>query len=494
MENSKLIEILKKLDVSEIERLKTFMVSPYFIKQQSLSTFGSLILQEYPLFQTDKVNEKNLYEAVFPGQKFQNQTIYDLMTLMVTAINQFLAVENFLEDGIDEKLRMLRKLRKMDAGKEFLRISNKLLKSLGNGYKDHEYYLNLMRYENELDNYFILSKGHLGYSPNLQNGADSLDLYYLSSKLKLACDMMNRQNVFASKYEISLLEEILAYLKENHQKIENAPAIGIYYRIILTLVKPEDEVHFYELKSLLEEATFKFPAEELREMFNFAQNYCIKKINSGRLQYLEELFMLYRKMLDTGIIYEHGFISQWDYKNITSTGLRLNEFDWTEKFIQMNKDRIHPNFRDIAYAYNLANYYFEKKEFKNALRTLNLFNNALKQIGDPEFVDIFYSLDTRIILLKIYFELEDIEPFHASIDSLKLFLIRNKKVAEQQRINYLNFIKYTKKIDSERQKLQLNSSRGNKPFLKLKERIISEKNIANLTWLQNQIEKLEKEI
>jgi len=284
MEKSKLIEILKKLEPSEIERLKAYMVSPYFVQQQSLSAFATLILNEYPLFPGDKINETWLYGAVFSGQKFNSQTIRDLMTLFIAAINNWLAIETFLNDPIEIKLVTMQALRSKDISKEFLRTGAKLENVLDVSYKNQEYYLHLMRYEDEMDHYFF-SKQYLGFSKFLQTKSDSLDFYYLASKLKLACEMINRQNVYAGQYHISLQEEVIEYIRGHLSQFENVPAVNIYYLILLTLIKPDDEQHFFELKEILEKVSGFFTNEELKEMYGYAQNYSIKKINSGHYNY-----------------------------------------------------------------------------------------------------------------------------------------------------------------------------------------------------------------
>jgi hypothetical protein len=493
MYNSKLIDVLKKFDPTEIERLKAFMVSPYFVKQQSLIQFGKLILEEYPHFQIDKVNENTIYESLFPRQKFQFKTISDLMTQMISTIHSFLHFENYLKDDIEQQLRLLSELRSRNFGKEFLRIGKKFRLQLDLGKNDQEYFNHLTKYEDEMDHYFIRQKENRGFSQYLQDKSDAFDFYYLATKLKMTCEIINRQNIFSSKYEISLLEEVLEYINQHIDTFSDMPAIFIYYKIILTLLKPEEESNFFDLRNLLDNATKLFSSVELKDMYNYAQNYCIKKINSGKFIYVSELFGLYKKQLDGGIIFEDNLLSQWDYKNIVAIALRLHEFDWTENFILRYKNYIHHDYMDVAYTHSMANLYYEKKDYTKALKMLNNFNNAIKDISDPGFDDTFYNLDSRSLLLKIYYELNDDEPLRAIIDSFKLYIKRNKKISERQMYTYINLIKYTKKLSDLRIKLEL-KPQTDKTISELKHKINSEKNIANLTWLQSQVEKLEREI
>ena len=143
----------------------------------------------------------------------------------------------------------------------------------------------------------------------------------------------------------------------------------------------------------------------------------------------------------------------------------------------------------------MANLLYEKKKFKEALKTLLQFNDALKQISDPGFEDAFYNIDSRSMFLKIYYELEEEDSFLATIETFKSFLNRNKKISEGMRITCLNLLKYTKKLNDQRLKLLYNPRKSSGDgIIKLKAEINGEKKIANLAWLQAMVEDLEKRV
>ncbi len=500
MKNYKLIDILKKFDGEEILLLKQFVLSPYFVKQQSVIEFATIVLTEFPSFESLDLDDQALYKLLYPGKKYKRTTIFKLMNQMIACINQFLTIENFRKDYEDQGPRLLEELRKKGIGSEFQRVSSKLNDEFETGKKDQEHYYHLMRFENELDTYYNLSKEHVGYSQYLQKKANALDTFFISSKLRIVCDMVNRKNILSYDYEISMLDVILDYVESDINRFENHSAVSIYYRILLTLTKPAIEENYFKLIELLDRASNDFTREELKEMYIYAKNYCIKQLNSGRVDYESHLFNLYCKLIETGLIYDNHIISQWDYKNIISTSLRLSEFQWTENFIQYNKEKLHPDFREVAYNYNLASLLYEKKDFPGALRTLNLFNDAMKKVSDPQFNDTFYNLDSRTMFLKIYFESNEDETLWATIESFKSYLVRNKKLSERQRKIYLNLLKYTKKLIHQRDKLLEN--RGSRvvkypirySVKKLKNEISLDKNIVNLSWLLARIDEFEKEL
>ncbi len=496
MQNSKLVRILKKFSQEEITSLKQFMGTPYFVKRVSLRDFAFAILNEYPKFDSRVLDEEVLYKVLYPGQEFQSKTILRLMTEMIANVNEFLVLENFLKDKEDHGPRLMEELRKKNLGFELKSMATKIADKIESGKKDQQHFYQLMRFENELGIYYNQSKEHEGYSQHLQNRANALDTFYISTKLRIVCEMFNRQNIFSVEYEISILDAILEYVERNIQKSENQSSVNIYYRILFTLTNPSDEENYFKLIDLLDKAENDFSSEELKEMYTFAMNYCIKQLNNGRVEYESHLFRLYCKLIETGLIYENNYISQWDFKNIIATSLRLSEMEWTEDFINSNKDKITPAFKDVSYHFNLANLYYEKGEFVSAVKTLHQFDDALKKVSDPDFDDTFYNLDSRSMFIKIYYESKEDDTLRATIETFRSYLVRNKKISDSRRKNYLNLLKYTKKLSDQRQRLMYRSNKRTTKvnINKLKNEINSDKKIINLSWLQARVEELEKEV
>jgi len=309
---------------------------------------------------------------------------------------------------------------------------------------------------------------------SLQHSVENLDRFYLATKLRYCCELMNRKNVFADDYEILFLDEIRGHLNDN--SYEDYPVISIYYRILMTIVESEEEEHFNILKDLLNEHSGKFSKVEAQEMYAFAQNYCIKKINNSNLNYLSELFIMYKTLLQKELIYLDGYLSPWHFKNIVFVGLRLDEPEWTEDFIFKYKDKIEPKFRENAYNYNLASLNFYKKNYGRALKTLQ----------KVDFTNVYYHLDSKSLLLKTYYELEETEPLLSLIDAFRIFLRRNKLISDHHRTIYLNQVKFVKKMLG----IKIRAGKSKK-IHELKEEVESTKQIADMKWLREKIDQLE---
>jgi hypothetical protein len=415
--------------------------------------------------------KRKLYKLAFPKKKYDEKKLGYLFSDILWYAEQHLIQSRFQEQFVLQQFYLLQEYVSLNLDKHYrngLNLARTSQKK--NNLRDADFFYNEFLLEAVENVYFDNQRSHR-FDKSLQLAVDNLDLYFLTLKLKYSCEILNRRNVVASDYEIRLLDEILKYI-ESHS-FEQAPAIQVYYSILMTLKEPENEKHFDRLKKYLVQHTEKFSPKEARDMYAYAQNYCIKQINNGNMKFLNDLFHLYKMTLETGIIFFGKYMSPWSYKNITSVALRLKEYNWAEYFVEHYKDRVEAEFRKNAFAYNMASIFFEKAQFDKALELLR----------NVDFTDLYYSLDSKAMLLRIYYELGEMNPLSSLLDSFRVFLKRNKQVSEYQRTLYLNMIKYVREA-SRIQRPEKERAR------KLKKDIEKTKNIAYLKWLQDKVEAL----
>jgi hypothetical protein len=224
------------------------------------------------------------------------------------------------------------------------------------------------------------------------------------------------------------------------------------------------------LRGLLREHESVVTKEELRDMYKYVLNYCIKKINLGNISWQNELFDIYKTTLENRVLLTEGFLSHRDFKNIVTISLRLHELKWAEVFITRYVPELQAHERENARMYNTANLLFHTGDFSGALR-------LLQQV---DFSDIFYDLDARSIVLKTWFELDEEDSFEYHATAFRTFLKRNKSVSEYQRTIYENLILYTSRL--------MKAGTKRKQIEKLRGELSYKKNVADLRWLLGKIE------
>ena len=478
MFNSKLLLLLRSFSYKELKKLEKFVSSPYFNENEEVITLFHYIREQFDFSLVDPAEGKAelltkeaAFNALFPGESYRDLRVRHLMSALNKLAKRFLAIRNFEDSPVLPHLHLLRELRTQTPGKVYELSMKEALQSLAQQpVHNDEFYYHRFLLESER-NLYLQQQNVRSLDSNIQLAVDSLDLSYLITKPKSACAILNNQKVLDLENRILLLDEIRRHIDQTDYSA--VPAILIYGLILRTLTEPEEESHFKGLIQALDENADQFSKAEAREMYTFAQNYCIRKINQGLVDYLESLFAIYENLLDREIILEAGLLSPWDYKNILVVALRLSRFEWAEHFVRKYKNYIPEDFRENAYTYNLAKLHFYKKEY----------SEVLKLLQQVEYEDVFYNLDSKVMLLKTYYDLEEIEALYSLMDSFRLFLRRNKLITESHKRNYLNLIRFVKQLSRIR-------PGETKKLKQIKDKIEATEQIADVNWLMEQVEKL----
>jgi hypothetical protein len=287
----------------------------------------------------------------------------------------------------------------------------------------------------ELQQYQFLSPKQRDAPKNLQELSSKLDLRILSQKLMNACRLLAHQAVAKQQYNFGLLDALLLYI-EKEPAILAHPSIALYYYYYQAVVEEDGEGYFQKYKTAFLESTDAFVEKELQDLYILAVNYCIKSINVGKNEYQLELFDFYNVGLQLRILLdENEILSQFTFNNITKLALRLDKIDWTEDFIEKYKEFVEPQYHEtyIHNAYSML--YFAQGKYEETM-------TRLQQV---DYKELFITIDAKVLLLKVYYQLEEYDVLESFINSFKVFLRRKDIMAYHQEI-YKNFIRIMQKL------------------------------------------------
>ncbi len=428
MQNSKLIELLKTFSAKELRECGDFVCSPFFNYDEEIIALYNYLRKLAHNFSPKKIERETVYKNLFPKKRYDDTHLNYLMSFLLKLIEQYIGYSQYAGNPVLENINVLQSYMKRGLDKHFHNI-HKLAKNRLDTYphRNLEFFY-LQHLLSEVDNRNFLRKNIRKFDARLQSAADYFDLYLLARKLKYFVEMQDRKMTLSADYKLNMQQEISDYIARNDFSAH--PGIQAYCIVLQTQEKPDETKHFFELRRLLKKHHIVFPEEELRELYSYAINYCLRRVNIGRQEFLKELFSLYKETLKSGLMLENGQISFWSYKNIIGVALRLREFDWAEKFIRDENDKLAEEFRDNALHYNLAELSFYRHDFDATMIHLN----------KVEFSDIYYSFDTKKMMMKIYFEKGEIDALLSLINSFKTFIRRNQSISESNKVAYENFI------------------------------------------------------
>ena len=471
MKDTKLTGLLSSLSVWELKSFEKYVASPFFNVNEKVTTLLEVLLKYYPEFESKQLEEQSIYKELFGKQRFNHQRLRYVMTDLTLLLEGFLAYISYQEKVFYQRKFLLHKLKDKRLDKYFTQhLTNANRFQQQNSSHDLKHYKRQLGYE-ELSYEFTLTSDNRSSDTNLQSLSDHLDIYYLTNKLKYGCEILNRQNVLQTEFRVPMLQYIVEYLEKNN--FDNIPLIAIYFKILKSLSDDKNDKHYKQLKVLITKHQKTISINELRDIYVFVQNYCIRKINTGHDEYLRELLNTYQTMLKNEIIFEDKELQHLHFKNIVTLALRLNEIEWTEKFITQYADKLNKALRKNAVSYNLARVHYARKHYREALRVMRTV----------EFTDVYYHLDSKSLLLKIYYETEDIEPLFSLITTMRVYLKRSKLISEYQRTIYINLINHVKTLARIK-------SGGKQSVEMIKQSIKNNNEIADINWLKTKVSEL----
>ena len=439
MQRSKIITLLRTFSPQEHKDFRKFTRSPYFNTNENVARLYEYLFKYAPDFDSSRLERKTVFTYLFPDEPYKEIKIQQFASLLVNLIEQFWVHQQFKEPNPEATLRLANTYRQ----KQLLLYWEKTLLEMDTlPYTDAQqqafYHLQQQIQRHET----IEAQEKREQEPHLQAVLGSLNDYFLINYLKYGCKALNYLRFNPQQtYKMPLAEPVIAFATQIAN--DATPAIQIYLYIWNSLKHPDEEAHFEQLKKLLLQHHRQFTRTEAEEMFVYAHNYCIGKLNKGEQRYLRELFNLYRFEMEQGIISNAETLSSSVYRNIITIAQLLGELSWMEQFINNFRQSVDED----TYIFNLARLRFLQKRYT---QTVELLQNKQDRFGD-----VLMLLAAKALLLKSLYELftldtdgvnnydDALENFIASFIAL---LQRRKKELLHHYVYYLNLTQKVRQL------------------------------------------------
>ncbi|MEM8582615.1 MAG: hypothetical protein AAGF87_00030 [Bacteroidota bacterium] len=474
MKNTKLVRLLERLSLDERTDFEDwFELHPRFCNSPAVKLLAQLLAA---IGEANHValSKKLIFSRTFPGHPYKGDYLRKQTHLLYQALKTWL-VQKQAKSGQSSNLSFLHELQERKLDRDFQLFSNQLSNELEKSERrDVDYFFDLQTFCRERDLFFGRQQERR-YDSALQEQSEALDRYFILQKLRIACEMSNRNRIIDARYHPAFLKEVLHRLSEDGVYKEE-PAIAIYWSVWLTLQAEGSTDDYARLVELLASYPNVFESEELRSIYRYAQNFCIRKINAGVSDFKSHLLSLYQYQIDQRLFLVDGHFPANDFKNIITLGLRLENFEWVEQFMEQFHDSLSPDQYENVYNYGLAQYYFATKAYDRAIRLLR----------NVRFTDRYYDINGSIILLKTYLAQEDYESFHYFLDAYKIRLQRNREVAASYRQSIVSFLRLCKRVGrlQERQ-TYMSKEELDKQSAKLQAKILNTAQLFDRQWLLN---------
>jgi hypothetical protein len=367
------------------------------------------------------LSKPEAWGVVYPGKTYNDARFRKLNSDLLKLYEKFLAQETYELNPLHQASYLMesistRKIEKLynTVVSSVKRLSNRQLERSSSFYF-YQYQLEKNQYNltSEFEKKF---KKKSKYSRlNIEEIAKNLDIFYLGEKLKLYCTLLSWKNVFNLDTDLLFMDEIIGHVEAFDY--EEYPAIAIYYQVYKSYVERDNIDHFYKLKDLISEHIESFPPDEAKDIYGSAQNFCIRKINEGKKDFLKENLDLYKESIKNGVLFSNDEFSPTTFRNIVISAANLNEYDWAENFIHQHQNKLAEKHRANAVTFNMARLSWYRKDY----------TKVIEYLQNVEFADMIYELNSKTILIATYYETNEMDPLESLLESFKVFLVRNKK-------------------------------------------------------------------
>lgn len=474
MQNSKLYSILENFDKYEQNRLKKFLTSPYFNRNEALVQLFDTLTGHINEKHQKELEKEEIWQLLYPDDSYDDVLFRKNCSDLLKLVENFLAQEIYEANPIHQATYLIEAVTRKKMEKLYNSTMRSARRLTGQQlYRTANYYLS--QYQVEKNYYELMEQEHDRTAKrNVEDILTNLDRFFLAEKLRFVCSVFSQISMVSHEYKLLFLDEIAAHLKK--YKYEDVPPIAVYYQIYLTYKEEENVTHYFKLMEILERYSDFFPRNEAEFIYQAALNYCVKKLNKGSRQFLEEYFNVFVILLDKELLLADGELSPWHFRNIVVIALRLGKNQWAQEFIDSYKKYLPVLMRENAVSFNLAQLYFSQKKFDKVIELLRTV----------DYEDFTYNLNSKTMLLSTYYEMDEIEPLYSLMDSFRTYLNRHKNFSAAKRNGYNLLIKFTKQLT----KIIPGDT---KAIEKLKKEVeeAEPKGIASYDWLREKIAELE---
>ncbi|HFA49607.1 MAG TPA: hypothetical protein ENJ95_11395 [Bacteroidetes bacterium] len=434
MQKSRLFELFSAFSKTEKRELGKFVHSPVFNQRQDVAALYQYFYENAGAKDPQTFARKTVFAALFPAEKYSAAKMDYTMSFLFRVLKSYLVFKEQTSNAAANQIALARALRKRNLGRLFdkeYKIAERLLEK--SPFRDAGYHFD--KYQLLLEEISITKQGSRNLAGSFSEFSSELTTYFIAKKLWQACSAVMYKTVWKAEVEEEdILEAILNHVQANDYS--GVPAVNLYYHCYKALTETDSLRWFEALRNLTRSHFASLRAAEVRDLYLVAINYCIRRFNNGEKDFLKEAFNLYKEGLQLGTFLENNMLSRFTYNNIVMAGLLLKEFIWVKQFLSDYREYIEPRFRESTYNYNLAIYYYQKPDYGKAMTLLQ----------QADFDDVMHNLNARRILLKIYFEENELEALASHITSFKNYIYRRKELGSYHRELYLNFLKYTQRI------------------------------------------------
>lgn len=412
MRNDKIANLLGALSSKERKTFQKFLASPYFNSKEEYGRMFDIICEKVLKPEHSKYSEKDLWEELFPDKPYNQGVLRQHKSQLTRLFERFIEVEEGSSENFILRLKALNRLGlHSEYDKQFKRYYNKLkVKEKESGNLKYALFQLLSLHIG------VLSARQRRGLLHLEEALGYLREFYEIEGWRVFCAELNQTLILKGS-----LPQWAEKLKANlgFPDTESPVLLRLYYLVAQSLEKKEDESIYFVFTNLLKSSKDLLSDDEQHFLYQYARNYCIRKLNQGIYFFQQELVDIFKEMKARGWLTGSLKLPGPTWKNMVLAYILRGLLDKAEALVEEMKELFENLDGDNYYLYLLGRIAFEKEDYLEA-----------KKLCDPvisDLNDVFFGLDGRSLLARCHFELGNFDLAANLYSSFRVFLGRKKE-------------------------------------------------------------------
>lgn len=466
MKQPPVLLVLEKMDVEERQAFGLFLESP-------LSGATPLAHQLWQALNTPPVPEdpEAFYPRLWPDQPYKAQRLRRVFMELHQCLRQFISFRATQQKSdLVRELDYLRFLLDHGAYGLFAKALARTWREvprLERTDRDHQYHLSrLHRMENE----YRIHQG--ADEDSFEAVARSLDRFFLANQLELQASMLTREKRFPQRHQFPFADEVNRMVER--APLDEWPEVRIWAQVC-ALEAPESPRRAYdELAQSLGQFAGQMPLLYLRQVRGYQFNYLLRHLRPNHKEDYRELWELARTMTEEGTILLQNRLSQPFLRAAVQSACYAGEAEWARTFLdEMGQFLVGEDRSQVLAFHRLLVAYYQGDYGRVKKGSVVLEKGSARQ-----------EVLLRVLLLKTYYDLGEVEEFFRLAEAFRRLLERKGHLGQRFAEGYAAFVRFAERLGRSR-------FDGEKVPVDLKEEIMATFSGEKL-WLLEQLERLGK--
>jgi hypothetical protein len=308
---------------------------------------------------------------------------------------------------------------------------------------------------------------------------NSLYWHIVESSLFLT-SLISQKNFHKSDFKKSLVSRLyscidrkkLLEIVKNHDS-DNFPFICLHHLDLTSVEAPFKDEPYFQMKELTFKSLNSMAKDDKNYFLNSLARLCTLRFVAGDTRYKKEAFEIRKKTVEEDLFSfnNDGNIRASEFRSTFIEALNVNELDWAETFADKYIPRLNQRIRKDIDNYCNARIAYERHDYDKAIQSASNVN----------INQIFFKLDMKNLVAKIYYDTDSAEPLISVLNSYYQLIHNSEQQDENIIKRHAGFVKYLRKLSSIKFE---NKGKDELAFIKKK---IEKENITSKTWLIKKI-------